>query len=170
MRRVPELHRSDGRARQQVPLVISEPSWKREKPILSDYGTVGNVLQLKDLALDAEDDGDLDKAIMLWEQVNLFAKEETDRSRALEALRRLFVFKAQQAAPKIPNPPPAIPPQQSSVEFVPITLPELPAQVSISDRRNFIKWIGFGGTGFVLALVLPRIIPVSCQPFIWVKL
>jgi formylglycine-generating enzyme required for sulfatase activity len=161
MRRVPELHRSDGRARQQIPLVISEPSWKREKPILSDYGTVGNVLQLKDLALDAEDDGDLDKAIMLWEQVNLFAKEETDRSRALEALRRLFVFKAQQAAPNILNPPPAIPPQQSSVEFVPITLPELPAQVSISDRRNFIKWIGFGGTGVVLAFVLPRIIPVS---------
>jgi GUN4-like/Caspase domain len=41
VRRVPELHRLAGRAtRKQVPLVIPEPGWKYEKPILSHYATV----------------------------------------------------------------------------------------------------------------------------------
>jgi GUN4-like/Caspase domain len=39
-RRVPELHREAGRAtRKQVPLVIPEPGWKYEEPILSHYVT-----------------------------------------------------------------------------------------------------------------------------------
>jgi hypoxanthine phosphoribosyltransferase len=59
------------------------------EPILRKYGTVGDVLQLKDMALDAEHDGDLDKAIRLWEQVNLLATDPIDRNRALKVLNRL---------------------------------------------------------------------------------
>jgi hypothetical protein len=89
--RVPELHKLAGREkRKQVPLVISEPSWKHEEPILSHYVTAVNVAQLKEMAIDAECDGETEKAIQLWRQVNLVAERQDDRQRALKQIERLL--------------------------------------------------------------------------------
>jgi GUN4-like/Caspase domain len=41
-RRVPELHSVSGKTRKQVPLVIPEPGWKYDEPILSHYAPVVN--------------------------------------------------------------------------------------------------------------------------------
>ncbi len=117
-RRVPELHQSAGKVRKQVPLVIPEPGWKYEEPILSHYGTVGDVVRLKDLAIDAEHDVDLDKAIRLWARVNLLATDPADRNRALKASNRLNILRAQQGSPKVTNSPPVAAPKQPSEELV----------------------------------------------------
>jgi hypothetical protein len=89
-RRVPELHSTDGKMRKQVPLVIPEPGWKYEKPILSHYATAIDVAQLKEMAIDAESDGDFEKAIQLWEQVNLLAEKAADRQRAVNRIKHLL--------------------------------------------------------------------------------
>jgi formylglycine-generating enzyme required for sulfatase activity len=118
MRRVSELHQLAGKVRKQVPLVIPEPGWKYETTILSHYGTVGDVVRLKDLALDAEHDGDLDKAIRLWEQVNLLSTDPAHRSQALKALKALnrnIAIRAQQSLPQVTNPLP-VASKQPSVE------------------------------------------------------
>jgi hypothetical protein len=85
-----------------VPLVIPEPGWKYEKPILSHYATAIDVAQLKEMAIDAESDRDFEKAIQLWEQVNLLAEDAGDRRRALNRIRDLMVRSAaaQTSAPQ----------------------------------------------------------------------
>jgi hypothetical protein len=88
--RVPELHRLAGRAtRKQVPLVIPEPGWKYDKPILSHHSPAVDVARLKAMAIDAESDRDLEKAIRLWEQVNLLAIDPEDRRRAIYKIKWL---------------------------------------------------------------------------------
>jgi GUN4-like len=116
-RRVPELHRSAGRAtRKQVPLVIPEPGWKYEEPILSHYVAAVSVSRLKEMAIDAESDHDLEKAIQIWEQVNLLAVDTGDRQRALNKIRDLTArFKPTEAIDELP---PAEP-NRISVEFWP---------------------------------------------------
>jgi GUN4-like/Caspase domain len=90
-RRVPELHRSAGRAtRKQVPLVIPEPGWKYEKPILSHYAPAVDVSRLKEMAIDAESDGKIDVAMQIWRQINLLPESNAeDRQRALKRLELL---------------------------------------------------------------------------------
>jgi GUN4-like/Caspase domain len=93
-KRVPELHRLHGAAgqtRRQVPLVIPEPGWKYDEPILSHYATAVDVSRLKEMAIDAECDGDIDKALRLWEQIILLPTISTaDRQRALKKIRDLM--------------------------------------------------------------------------------
>jgi len=89
-KRVPELHQLSGKNRKQVPLLIPEPDWKLNDPILSHYATAVDVVQLKEIALDAECDGDFDRALQLWEQVNLLATKPDDRRRALNKVRDLI--------------------------------------------------------------------------------
>ena len=100
--KVPELHESAGKVRKQVPLVISEPCWKCKEPILSHHATAGDVVRLKDLALDSEHDRDIDKAIRLWKQVNLLAIDPADRSRAMN---QLLALTSQLSPPVATNPP-----------------------------------------------------------------
>jgi Caspase domain len=88
--RVPELHQSSGKNRKQVPLLIPEPDWKLNDPILSHYATAVDVVQLKEMAIDAECDGDFDRALQLWEQVNLLATKLDDRRRALNKVQDLM--------------------------------------------------------------------------------
>lgn len=85
-KRVPELHRihASEKRRKQVPLVIPEPDWKLHEPILSSHATEADVSRLKEMAIDAECDGDFPMALRLWEQINLLAKKPEDRSRALK--------------------------------------------------------------------------------------
>jgi Caspase domain/Domain of unknown function (DUF4912) len=94
-RRVPELHSVNGKTQKQVPLVIPEPGWKYDEPILSHYATAIDVVQLKEMAIDAESDGETHKAIRLWEQVNLLAEKGADRQRALNRIRVLMAQLAQ---------------------------------------------------------------------------
>jgi hypothetical protein len=42
-----------------------------------------NISRLKDMAIGAEYDGDLDRALQLWERVNLLATKPDDRRRAM---------------------------------------------------------------------------------------
>jgi hypothetical protein len=89
-KRVPELHQLSGKNRKQVPLLIPEPDWKLNDPILSDYMTAVDVAQLKEMAIDAECDGELDRALQLWEQVTLLATKPDDRRRALNKVQSLM--------------------------------------------------------------------------------
>ncbi len=90
-RRVPELHWEAGRAtRKQVPLVIPEPGWKYEEPILSHYVAAIGVARLKEMAIDAECDEEFEKAIQLWRQINLVAERQDDRQRALKKVEQLL--------------------------------------------------------------------------------
>jgi formylglycine-generating enzyme required for sulfatase activity len=86
-RRIPELHQAAGKVRKQVPVIIPEPGWKYELPILSHYATTSDVSSLKDLATDAEvDDRDFEKAIRLWKQINELAIDSADRRRAMNKI------------------------------------------------------------------------------------
>ena len=88
-RRVPELHQRSGKVRKQVPLLIPEPGWKYDQPIFNHYATEKDILQLKEMAIDAESDGDLDRALQFWEQVNLSAMKTEDRRRSLNRINNL---------------------------------------------------------------------------------
>ena len=93
VRRVSELHRlhnESEKVRKQVPLLIPEPGWKYDQPIFSHYATEKDVSQLKEMAIDAESDGEFDRALQLWEQVNLSATKTDDRKRALNRIRGLM--------------------------------------------------------------------------------
>jgi hypothetical protein len=115
-KRVPELHQlhgSSGQTRRQVPLVISEPAWKCDAPILSHYATVVDVARLKEMAIDAECDRDIEKALRLWEQIILLPTINTvDRQRALNRIRDLMSRSSQspttlEPLPEIKPSPPA---------------------------------------------------------------
>jgi hypothetical protein len=106
-RRVPELHRihASEKRRKQVPLVIPEPDWKLHEPILSSHATEVDVSRLKDMAIDAENDGDIVKALRLWEQVNLLpTTKPEERSRALKKITDLVRRSHSQQQPTIPPP------------------------------------------------------------------
>ncbi len=64
-----------------------------------------------------------------------------------------------------PDPPPKPPVQpvtsQSSVNNPPRKKPVTP--VPNPDRRNVLKWLGFGGTGVIMVFVLPQIFKPSTQ-------
>lgn len=49
-----------------------------------------NISKLKDMAIDAECDSDFDRALQLWEQVNLSATKLDDQRRALNKVRDLM--------------------------------------------------------------------------------
>jgi Caspase domain len=86
-RRVPELHQAAGKVRKQVPVIIPEPGWKYELPILSHYATTSDVSSLKDLATDVEvEDRDFETAIRLWKQINELAIDPSDRRRAMNKI------------------------------------------------------------------------------------
>jgi formylglycine-generating enzyme required for sulfatase activity len=122
-RRVIELHQSyptaTGRARKQVPLLITEPGWKYEEPILTNYATSADLSRLKDLALDAEHNGNIDRSIQLWKQVNLLATDPADCSQALNQLDRMLKL----SSPRAMNPQPSVT-KQPDVELVQLSLIE----------------------------------------------
>jgi uncharacterized caspase-like protein len=84
---VPELHRKAGRHdRKQIPRVISEPAWKYEAPILSNYLTKNDISKLKERAFDAENNRDFQKALQYWRYVNLGASNQEDRTQAMNKI------------------------------------------------------------------------------------
>ncbi|NMG22736.1 GUN4 domain-containing protein [Brasilonema bromeliae] len=103
--RVPELHRihASEKRRKQVPLVIPEPGWKYDEPILSRHATEADVARLKEMAIDAECDGDFPMALRFWEQINLLATKPEDRRRALNKTTDL-VQRSQLKEPASPTP------------------------------------------------------------------
>jgi formylglycine-generating enzyme required for sulfatase activity/uncharacterized caspase-like protein len=97
--RVPELHRSAGKVRKQVPLVIPEPDWKVNEPILSNYVTEVDVSQLEKKAIAFELDEDFDEAKQLWRKVIELSPVQSKRSDALKAIDRIDI-KISRYAPK----------------------------------------------------------------------
>ncbi|MDF5731390.1 MAG: GUN4 domain-containing protein [Rhizonema sp. PD38] len=89
--RVPELHRIHAREkrRKQVPLVIPEPGWKYDEPILSSHATEADVARLKEMAITAELDEEFEKAKQLLLQIVEFSEGRSQRSDAVAALDRI---------------------------------------------------------------------------------
>ncbi|MFM2432786.1 MAG: hypothetical protein RLZZ511_4000 [Cyanobacteriota bacterium] len=134
-RRVPELHRESGKMRKQVPLVIPEPDWKCDEPILSHYVTAIDVARLKEMAIDAESDGETEKAIQLWEQVNLLTDKGADRQRALNRIRYLM-GRSEPVKTVAPTPPAPIPPVTYSRGETQASTPPTPPPPVTYDRRE----------------------------------
>ena len=88
-RRVPELHRAAGKVRKQVPLLIPEPGWKYDQPILSHYATAMDVTRLKEMAIDAELDEEFDEAKRLLRHIVEFSDVRPNRMDALKAIDRI---------------------------------------------------------------------------------
>jgi formylglycine-generating enzyme required for sulfatase activity len=102
VKRISQLHQAAGKMRKQVPLIIPEPGWKYEEPILSHYATILDVSSLKDLATDAElEDRDFEKAIRLWKQINEVAVDPADRRRAMNKIIDLTQRSHQTGSDKI---------------------------------------------------------------------
>lgn len=132
-RRVPELHRTAGKVtRKQVPLVIPEPGWKYEEPLLSHYVTRQDVVRLKERAIDAELDGKIEKAIRLWEQVNLLAEGLDDRRRALNRLTMLRSGTGNQQSVQPGMQPPQAAQKEQSKEPVPTAKASTPVAEPVS--------------------------------------
>ena len=89
--RVSELHRihASEKRRKQVPLVIPEPGWKYDEPILSCHATEADVARLKEMAIAAELEEAFDKAKRLFLQIVKFSEEKSKRSEAMAALDRI---------------------------------------------------------------------------------
>jgi uncharacterized caspase-like protein len=121
--RVPELHRihASEKRRKQVPLVIPEPGWKYHEPILSSHATEADVARLKEVAIDAESDGNVPMALRLWEQVNLLATKPEDRRRALNKTTDLTQrSQSQQPASHTPKTEIPQPPIQHPLDAIPL--------------------------------------------------
>jgi GUN4-like/Caspase domain len=141
--RVPELHQAAGKVRKQVPIVIPEPGWKYEEPILSHYATAVDVVRLKEMAIDVESNGDFKKAIRLWEQVNLLAGDAGDRQRALSKIRDLMarIESLKATEPPLPallkrSPVQSVPQSQSLIDAVSL---ESEKGVDYSNLRDLLK-------------------------------
>lgn len=135
-RRVIELHQSypntTGRARKQIPLLITEPGWKYEEPILTNYATSADLSRLKDLALDAEHNSNIDRSIQLWMRVNSLATDPTDCSQALNQLDRMSKL----SLPRATNQQPCVT-KQPTVESVQLSVIEF-TSVKIDSTGNII--------------------------------
>ena len=89
VKRVPELHESAGKVCKQVPLVIPEPGWKYDEPILSSYATAMDVTGLNQKALLEEVHERFDKAKRLFRQVAELASVQIQRRDALDSIDRI---------------------------------------------------------------------------------
>ncbi|MBE9030726.1 GUN4 domain-containing protein [filamentous cyanobacterium LEGE 11480] len=149
-RRVPELHQKAGKTtRKQVPLVIPEPGWKYEEPILSDYATVVDVSRLKELAINAEWNGDFEKAIQYLKQINLAASDVTDKEQALNRILNLMgqsppaptVAPASTAKPNrsSPQPSPAATPSEG-IDSIPLESQQGVDYCKLRDLLKARKW------------------------------
>jgi hypothetical protein len=89
--RVPELHRihASEKRRKQVPLVIPEPGWKYDEPILSSHATEADVKRLKEMAIMAELEEKFDEAKRLLRQVVELSESRSQRSETMSALDRI---------------------------------------------------------------------------------
>ena len=89
--RVPALNRQYGKP-VQVPLVVPEPGWKYDRPLLLSAATPSDLSLLATQARDAELDEDYDLAESLWWQVIEVERSTTsDRATARKAIGRLGI-------------------------------------------------------------------------------
>jgi GUN4-like/Caspase domain len=134
-KRVVELHKNAGKTtRKQVPLVIPAPGWKYDEPILSHYATEIDVARIKEMAIDAEADDEIEKAIRLWEKVNLQAEDAGDRLRALNRIRNLMA-RSEPTRTNVPHVDPT-PSQQKSIDDIPL---ESEKGINYQKLRNLLK-------------------------------
>lgn len=109
------------------------------------------IAELKERAIDAECDGELEKALSFWEQIRISAKKEKDRDRALKKIENLAMRL---------NQPQIIPPQP-----IPSDRPKI-----ICTRRKML-YLGLGSAGTAGAIALgfinshqPEVVPPSPSP------
>ena len=102
---VPVLNRQYGKPA-QVPLVVPEPGWKYDRPLLLSAATLFDLSLLATQARDAELDEDYDLAESLWWQVIEVERSTlSDRATAGRALKRLGGKRRGQSQPQPPTQP-----------------------------------------------------------------
>jgi formylglycine-generating enzyme required for sulfatase activity len=94
---VPLFKGDFGRSSSPKPLVIPEPDWKANEPILSNYVAKIDVSQLEDKAIELERHEDFDAAKQLWLKVSQLSPDHSQRSAALKAIAQINIKIARHA-------------------------------------------------------------------------
>ena len=105
IRRVPELNRQFQKPI-QVPRIVVEPAWKYNLPILTGLHST-DIAYLKEQASNAFFAENWELSAQLWEKVNELATNQSDRSTAIQAIRKIA---QRQVAPQISLAQPFRPP------------------------------------------------------------
>jgi hypothetical protein len=144
--RVPELHRihASEKRRKQVPLVIPEPGWKYDEPILSCHATEADVSRLKEMAIAAELEESFDEAKRLLRQIVKLSENQSQRSEAVAALdrieqklsRRIIITETEPVSP--PSTP--ISPSTPQLPAAPPTPVQHPLDTIPLDSENSIDY------------------------------
>ncbi|UIE39969.1 GUN4 domain-containing protein [Leptodesmis sichuanensis] len=74
----------------QIPLIVSEPDWKGDLPLLPQCITNADITQLQEQANDALYDKNYAVALQCWEQVATAASNLEIRSRAIKAIKHIL--------------------------------------------------------------------------------
>ncbi|GAB4379119.1 MAG: hypothetical protein Kow00121_32560 [Elainellaceae cyanobacterium] len=88
-KKVPEINRNHRKQYPQIPLIVTEPGWKYNLPLLPDCATAADIDRLVVLADQAELEREFERAKSLWETVIEASSSREQRRRALEAIRRI---------------------------------------------------------------------------------
>ncbi len=127
---LPALNRQYGKPI-QVPMVIPEPGWKYDLPLLLGCATAADIHQLAVQARDVELEGDDARAEGLWWQVIEAAHSTpSDRTTARKALERINRRRASSQAPSLAVPERDIVVPTPDIEGV-IVVPSPPAKPSL---------------------------------------
>jgi hypothetical protein len=144
--RVNELHREAGKSVNQTPKIQTDSIAKAFQSILPDCMTPDDVKKLKEMAIDAECDGEIEKAIRLWEQVNLLA-EGNDRQRAVKKIKHLssnqsaarYVVKTQSSL-GTPIEFPVFEVQEKSAPTAPELQPQHPIDTILIESKEDVEY------------------------------
>ncbi|HIK56998.1 MAG TPA: SUMF1/EgtB/PvdO family nonheme iron enzyme [Synechococcales cyanobacterium M55_K2018_004] len=126
---VPDLNRRHNKPPQN-PYTIPEPLHKRHLILLPDKAEPGDVVTLKNAALEAEAEHNLDLAESLW--LRVLAASKVDQQ-AIKALQRIAVKRHASPTPD-PIPPPPSPPTGSRTSGSPPATPTIESQPSPSSQ------------------------------------
>ena len=166
-RRVPEINRqyqqNQGR---QAPYAIPEPASKLHLILLPKFAMLADIDKLKVEAFRAERVKDYEIARQLWIQVNIAARgSDMDAIEAFPRLSQMQRKSSNSSSTKIRAETVEIFTQREEQHqqleqwqqlFTNLTTP--------TNRRGFLKWVGFGGGGLVTAVIVGREIFKSPPP------
>ncbi|HIK16881.1 MAG TPA: GUN4 domain-containing protein [Leptolyngbyaceae cyanobacterium M33_DOE_097] len=89
-RRVQELNQQDGKSTNQTPIIRPEPGSKYCQPLLPNCTPTADLAYLKQKAIQAFADEDLETAEQLWASINELAINSSDRQLSLKMLKQIL--------------------------------------------------------------------------------
>lgn len=166
-REVPAVNRQHGKPIQE-PLVVVEPGWKYNLPLLPECITTAEVNQLFPRALEAEAKKEYEIAKNLWWVVIQALNLETQNSRELRLMARDAIDRMDREQRLATNP--------ASIDPKPDPLKPDPAPISSAPSKENLriekKWLWAAG-GIAALLASGAVLfasPLSCQIFGgWIK-